>query len=681
MAAAVCCCLLTPMAMAAGDAPPDVPYDSYTYSADDSPLILPAPFTCADIVTGGSWGIGALSSPGDIFYDGEQTLFIADTGNNRVVITDPEFGSAQALSTFQNNGVPDAMNGPAGVCATEDSLYVADTGNARILVFDRESLELHRALNRPDIPSLGEDYQYKPLKLAVDAAGRIYVVAEGVNQGLIELDEDGQFTTFLGAPSVKPDLLELIWRKFATKEQIAQLAKYEPTEYDALQIDDDGFIYAVSKNSELLPIAKINSQGENVLNFEGDIGDEGYNAELRPYFTDLTVSEDETYYLLDSKQGKIFVYTRDGDFLFAFGGNATQQGCFYSASAIAQVGDRLLITDSNKNTITVLEQSAFGAAVLQASVLQQQGRYEEAYSWWQEVSRRCSHYPAAEIGIAREAMEREAYSEAMARLQAVGARELYAEAFEDWRDSLLRQYLVPILLGIVVLVAALLVVPRLVRRSRAGQRLAASPFNREYKYATYAAFHPFDGYWDIKREGKGSLRAAVLILILFTLLYAVRAQFSGYAVTGIVSSDVNVLFECLMILIPLGLYMVSNWCFTTLMDGEGSMKDIFIAGCYALKPYILFSIPLFLLSHVLTMNEAVFYQAANTLCWVWVLALLFFGMMMTHDYTLGKGLLTLLCTLIGMGLMIFIALLFVNVVQDVVGFVSDIYSEISFRFY
>lgn len=114
------------------------------------------------------------------------------------------------------------------------------------------------------------------------------------------------------------------------------------------------------------------------------------------------------------------------------------------------------------------------------------------------------------------------------------------------------------------------------------------------------------------------MKSALLILGIFIVFYAVRAQFSGYSVTGTVSSEVNVLFECLMILLPLAFYVVANWCFTTLMDGEGSLKDIFIASCTALKPYLLFSIPLFLCSHLLTQNEAVFYQTADALCWIWV---------------------------------------------------------------
>ena len=96
---------------------------------------------------------------------------------------------------------------------------------------------------------------------------------------------------------------------------------------------------------------------------------------------------------------------------------------------------------------------------------------------------------------------------------------------------------------------------------------------------------------------------------------------------------------------------------------------------------MLAAVPLFILSHVLTANEAAFYTVLDTAVMIWVLALIFFGMMTVHDYSLSKAVLTLLLTVIGICLILFIALLFINIVQDVVFFVTDIYQEITFRFY
>jgi hypothetical protein len=224
-------------------------------------------------------------------------------------------------------------------------------------------------------------------------------------------------------------------------------------------------------------------------------------------------------------------------------------------------------------------------------------------------------------------------------------------------------------------------VPKRLKRSAFYKKLSLKPLYQQYHYASHVIFHPFDGFWDLKREKRGSVRAAVILYAMFFLVYGIRAQFSGYVVTGIRSDEVNVLYELALIAIPILLFGVSNWCFTTLMNGEGSMKDIFIAIGYALKPYILLSLPLLLLSHFLTGEEIIFYTVINSVAIGWTIALLVFGMMVTHDYSLLKNTIAVVLTLIGICLMIFIGLLFVNIVQDVFKFFRDIFNEISFRSY
>ena len=258
---------------------------------------------------------------------------------------------------------------------------------------------------------------------------------------------------------------------------------------------------------------------------------------------------------------------------------------------------------------------------------------------------------------------------------------MFLYAFEKWRNQFIRSNFTWILLIAVLAVLVLIFVSRFVRKLSPVRRLCGAPLYRKYRYGTYAMFHPFDGFWDIKREKRGDARCATLILVLFIVLYAIRAQFSGYVVTNTVSSEANGLLAVLAIVLPLLLWVVSNWCFTTLMSGEGSLKDIYTVTAYALKPYVVVSVPLFILSHVLTSNEAAFYHVLDTASIIWVLALLFVGMMMVHDYTPAKAVLTLLLTLVGICLIIFIALLFINIVQDVFFFGMDIYNEISFRFY
>ena len=59
--------------------------------------------------------------------------------------------------------------------------------------------------------------------------------------------------------------------------------------------------------------------------------------------------------------------------------------------------------------------------------------------------------------------------------------------------------------------------------------------------------------------------------------------------------------------------------------------------------------------------------------------LVFFGLMVTHDYSMGKNIIMVLSTLLGMLVIMFVGILFSTLVQKMVGFVSNIIIEISYR--
>lgn len=164
-----------------------------------------------------------------------------------------------------------------------------------------------RVLNRPEISVLEEDYTYRPKKISVSYDGRVYVVAEGINQGLIQLGSDGRFMNFVGAPRVDVSILERIQRFFATDEEKKQLDKFVPTEYNSVYVDSRGFIYTTSQSTNVPSIARLNSQGTNVLKgeYEPD-GDASYTDpdgnQMQSLMTDIIATENGGYIALDSRQ-------------------------------------------------------------------------------------------------------------------------------------------------------------------------------------------------------------------------------------------------------------------------------------------------------------------------------------------------------------------------------------------
>lgn len=203
-------------------------------------------------------------------------------------------------------------------------------------------------------------------------------------------------------------------------------------------------------------------------------------------------------------------------------------------------------------------------------------------------------------------------------------------------------------------------------------------YAKELKYGLHVIFHPFDGFWDLKREHRGSLAAALTFVVLTIIITTMEKQLTGFLFNEIRLKDVNVVVDILTVTILYVLWCVANWCLTSLMDGEGKMRDIFIATGYALLPIILIRLPMILLSLGITSQEGTFYYVLGAVSYIWTGFLIFFGTMVTHQYSFGKTVLTCICTIVGMGIIMFIGLLFFNVIQQMITFATTIYKELRF---
>ncbi len=199
------------------------------------------------------------------------------------------------------------------------------------------------------------------------------------------------------------------------------------------------------------------------------------------------------------------------------------------------------------------------------------------------------------------------------------------------------------------------------------------------KYVFHVIFHPFDGFWDLKRERRGSLAAALFFVVITIATLTIEKQNTGFLFNPNRLQDLNVTVDIVTVVLLYVLWVVANWCLTSLMDGEGTMKDIAIATGYAIFPIILIRLPMVVLSHALTTSEGSFYYVFSAFSYIWTGFLLFCSMMVTHQYSIAKTLLTIILTIVGMCIIMFIGLLFFSVIQQVIGFGTTIYTELRFR--
>ncbi|MFC4388610.1 gluconolactonase [Gracilibacillus marinus] len=450
-----------------------VSYPSYNYSYWEDTDPAAVPYVPSHIIDGRNNEIGLFNGPEDIYVSNDNKIYVADTGNNRIVILNQQFKLLDSIESFQNGDRMDSFSQPSGIHVTDDHhIYVADTGNKRIVVL--KDNQLTKEIGSPKSDVIREGFEYRPIKVAVDKANRIFVIGRGIFDGIIEFDSDGDFTGFIGANRVRFNPIDYVWRMIATDEQRAKMALFIPMEFNNLNIDDEGFIYTTNaEENTQIPIQRLNPTGENVLRNEGYhpiIGDLQY-AHTGSYtgtstFVDISVNEYGVYSALDMKRGRIFTYDEDGNLLYVFGQIGTQVGTFRTPVAIDRIGEKIIVLDKGNHRLTVFEPTAFGSLVNEAVKYYFNGDDETSAHYWEDVLRLNVNYEIAYIGIGKSLLMKGKHEEAMSYFKNGHSRKYYSKAFKRYRQDLLREHFGTMMTIFVFIIVALLCIKPIINYRR-----------------------------------------------------------------------------------------------------------------------------------------------------------------------------------------------------------------------
>lgn len=682
------------------------PYQTYTYSIDGFALNSPDAYTPIMTVDSNYMGLKkAFDDPRDLFVDKDMNVYLVDAKNNKVHVLDRYYKLKFSIGekTFINDqGVKDELTAPSGVFVTDDTIYVCDTDANRIVTFDLEG-NFIKIIPQPESSLFSEGAVYKPVAMAVDQYGRLYVVSSTTYQGIIVMTDEGEFTGFIGAQKVFANALDIIWRRFQTKEQRDLTASYVPTEFNNITINEEGFIYVTtssidankqqsaikSKSGDYAPVKMLNAAGAEIMRRNGFFAPGGEvqvsnlsTSEIRgaSKIIDVAIGPEKTWSIIDEKRQKIFTYDFDGNLLFAFGDKGQQLGNLSSIEAVVYQGDTMLVLDKTADNFTVFKRTEYGDTLIRALEHQNNRQYELAVDDWTEILKRNSNFDTAYIGIGQSLYRSAEYKEALDYFKSAYDVVNYSDSYKELRKEWITKYILLIPIVIIVLIVAVVLFFRYAGKinlkvaTKGGKRT----FKEELLYGFHLMFHPFDGFWDLKHEKRGSLRAAIVYLIVVIVTFFYQAIGVGYVMNPR-GAYTTIFAQAISVLVPLFLWVIANWCLTTLFDGEGSFKDIFIATCYSLIPLPLLIIPTTIASNFIVNNEKTILNLLVNLGFIWTGMLIFFGMMVTHDYSMTKNLVISLCTIVGMVVIMFIGILFSTLLGKIVSFITNIITEITYR--
>ncbi len=452
---------------------------SYTYNregkdADDYfAAPAPCPYNYEKSIHARDLGVDSLYKLSSLFVSDEYVYISAGAS---IIITDHDFQTKRIITGFTDDSGEQALTDINGLWVTEEGeLYACEPGRGRVLHFNSD-WTIKRILGRPEGIVISESVSYQPLKIAVDSVGRMYVVANNIYEGIVEMNADGTFSRYFGKVNVKFTAAQLFWRTLQTEAQRALSAAWLPVNFSNLTIDKEDFVYAtVAGSGEKEPIRKLNAKGSNILRFpvsteikpHGDLTVNKYGQSIptgESTITTVDVNEYGVYVVLDSKRSRIFAYDEDGYMLYAFGEAGITRGRFQTPADVRFMEDKLLVADRGSMSIEVYALNDYGRSIHLAAQYQAQSDYRAAAAEWEKAVDYNPSFQYAYVGIGK-ALYRDGDYEAARQYFLLGQDvEYYSEAYKKTRQSFVSDKFAGIALVAGILAVLWIVAKRLKKR-------------------------------------------------------------------------------------------------------------------------------------------------------------------------------------------------------------------------
>lgn len=633
--AVVCLTLQLPMRVSANQA------TSYTYAADENGYWVRTQDAYLPDKTVTELG---LSAPEDLFIDENNILYIADTGNRRIVKYDIARGEVTAEL------VSDEFTAPRGVYVTEDGdIYVADSGAKAVLIFDAD-FELKGKLGRPDAPIFA-DTNYEPKRVAVDGGGNVYLIGEGVYNGVIQLAKTGEFLGYFAVNDADLTFAQRLQQMIFTRAQLANLVDINPTVFTNVFVDRSGIVYTATSGTHKNGMKKHSTNGGNM--FKSNVW--SYDT-----LTDLYVDDSGLIYTC-SAEGYINIYSKNGEEIFSFGSYVTTvdiSGLFTTLPSIAVDRDgNVWAVDGSKGYLQSFKPTEYAQTVYAAMDLYEEGRYDEAMEKWNQVLKLNQMSILAHNGVGKAYLHAEDYEASLEHFKVANNKDFYSQSFWEVRNKWLQKWLGPILIVVIVLLVLKKVIGIIDRkkgghlaevRKRLGEKVKSLPVLKDLIYALKTPRHPMDNYYEIRKYRQGSVLSATVIYALFFLDFMAFKTLKGFIYQNMKVEDMDIGSIVLGFFILLGLFIICNYLVTSINDGDGTFQQIYMIPAYGLMPAMISLLIVTVVSYVLTYNEAFLLTIVLIIGITWSVITIFLGLQTVHDYTFGETVKSILLTVVFM---------------------------------
>lgn len=646
------------------------PYDTYIVGLEGELNESPLAYEGISVLN------PSLNSAQDICIV-NQKLYIAEKGNDSqadglILVYDIE------NKTYSKIG-EGIISGATGVAIGSDgAIYCADSEAKVVYKFNSDGT-LEKTYERPTEALFGESSQYIPSKIAVDRRGNLYIASIGNANGIIQLNNNGEFVGYFGPNTINVTLSLLLKRLMLPKEDRDTYASLSPRVTTNLAIDSKNIVYTVIDGEVGTSIKKFNVNGTNILNKANFFSST---------YQDLTVDENGFIYTVDkSDRGTIQVMDDTGSLLFTFGStkiSSMSLGEFDKAMGIAvDKNGNIWILDNVGKNIQVFRKTEFAETVFNAIKAYNDGRYDDAVKYYNEILSKNSSFVNAYIGLGKIAQRNEDYDTASYYFKIANYKAGYSEVFWEQRDTWLGKNLVWIIILIAVIV--LLRIFKVFRRItkflpekviKFKDKVVNNRFVQELSYLGKILNKPNYVFYDIKYYL--TIRKSTALIVLFMMIFVnVFGNFvvRGYLFKATNFQSINFTMEVLKWLLIIVVFAFANFLISTLQNGEGFFRDIFIGAVFSFAPVILFKLPIDLISNFLTYNEGYVFTILNIAIWTWSIVNLILMLKEIHNFTVKELIINIILTFVAVIVLILLVLVIYILANQLIQFIVNLIKE------
>lgn len=612
-----------------------------------------------------------LRSPQDAVFNEQDHVFIADRDNARIVVYDTVYDKVLQIITHPS------MRAPSGIALSDEGdIYVADPIAEIVLRFSKDG-NLIETFTRPTSLAFG-DTTFKPHKISVDNRRNMYIISEGVYNGVIQLSNAGEFLGYFTSNRVRLTVAQILQDIFFTQAQRDLLARRVPTTFTNVFIDNRGAVYTTTMGTYIHAVKKHNTAGENLFDNQFVFG---------PNDLIDVVTDDRGIVYAVSKSGLIYVYSSDGYFIFTFGSSYANQdiaGLFSSISAVeVDSQGQLWVLDGEKSFLQSFRPTEYATQIFSAIDYFNQGRFEEASTLWRSVLRLNQMSSLAHNGMGMSYMFTEQYEDAMFHFSIAGNRYQYSQAFWEVRNQWLQSNLANILLGLIVFFMVMAITKKWRHKTQwlrivkdTVKSIANIKIISDVLFVFAFIRHPIDSFYDLKIGKRGSVTGALIIYSVFFMIYIWYLLGKGFIFQAITIEDVDMQSVVLGFFSIIFLTVLCNYLVSSINDGDGSFKQILKLGAYSLAPIMVLYLGVIGLSYVLTFNEIFIVQIMEQGAIVWTGLNLYLGVQEVHDYTFKEALRSIALTIVFMLVIALILLIIIIMGEQVFMFFEAIIREV-----